>query len=89
MLELPVGRYVMYLRKSRADEERERNGEFETLGKHERELSAMCRRMAVPVEMPPLRELVSRDSRSLWRWCRLASLRASWCTPWTGSGAVT
>ena len=62
MLELPVGRYVMYLRKSRADEERERNGEFETLGKHERELSAMCRRMAVPVEMPPLRELVSGES---------------------------
>lgn len=62
MLELPVGRYVMYLRKSRADEERERSGEFETLGKHERELAAMCRRMAVPVEMPPLRELVSGES---------------------------
>lgn len=61
-MELPVGRYLMYLRKSRADVERERQGEFETLGKHERELREMCARMRIPIDGEPYRELVSGES---------------------------
>ena len=59
---MPFGRYVMYLRKSRADMERERLGEFETLSRHQRDLEELSKRLGIPVDMPPYRELASGES---------------------------
>lgn len=58
---LHPGEYVMYLRKSRADIEKEARGEMETLGKHERELVSMSKRMGIVVA-DIRRELVSGES---------------------------
>lgn len=54
-------RYVMYLRKSRADEEAERRGEGETLARHERALLETANRLKLH---PPeaYREIVSGDT---------------------------
>lgn len=41
---------AMYLRKSKADAERERIGRYETLAKHRAELTAMARRMGLAVD---------------------------------------
>ena len=57
---LHPGEYVMYLRKSRADIEKEARGEMETLGKHERELVSMSKRMGIVVA-DIRRELVSGE----------------------------
>ncbi len=59
-----IGVYAMYLRKSRADAEKERNGE-DTLAKHERELSALCDRDGYLVDEDDIfREIVSGESIS-------------------------
>ncbi|WP_368291640.1 recombinase family protein, partial [Escherichia coli] len=62
MDEPDLGVYAMYLRKSRADAEKERQGE-DTLAKHERELSAFsaARRYLVD-ESDVYREVVSGES---------------------------
>lgn len=49
---------AMLLRKSRADEEKEKLGEFETLAKHEQELTALAKRMQLPID-DVYKELVS------------------------------
>lgn len=54
---------ALYLRKSRADLEKERLGEFETLAKHERELTAMAEKMELPID-DVYREIVSGESIS-------------------------
>ena len=41
---------AMYLRKSKADAEKERIGRYETLAKHRAELTAMARRMGLAVD---------------------------------------
>lgn len=63
MVEVKHGRYAMYLRKSRADLEKERRERFDTLAKHERELAAMCQRDGIAVDYV-FRELVSGESIS-------------------------
>lgn len=55
--------YAMYLRKSRADEERERIEKFDTLKKHERTLKELSVRGGYPV-VKVFRELVSGESIS-------------------------
>lgn len=59
--ELKEGRYIMYLRKSRADEEKERRGHFETLAKHEHDLIDLARRDGYPID-GIYRELVCGES---------------------------
>lgn len=56
-----MGYYLMYLRKSRADAEKERYGRYETLAIHERELTALAAREGYRVE-EIYRELVSGES---------------------------
>ncbi|MGN0039362.1 MAG: recombinase family protein [Coriobacteriales bacterium] len=59
-----VGRRgACYLRKSRADLEKERQGEFETLAKHEMELTQLSEKMGLPID-DMYRELVSGESIS-------------------------
>ena len=41
---------AMFLRKSRADEEKERLGQYETLAKHERDLRELSERLKMPVD---------------------------------------
>ena len=55
------GYYLMYLRKSRADAEKERYGKYETLAVHERALTELARRERYPVA-EVYRELVSGES---------------------------
>lgn len=55
------GRYAMFLRKSREDVEAEREGEFETLAKHEAVLARLAQGMGLHVEHV-YRELVSGAS---------------------------
>lgn len=57
------GYYLMYLRKSRADEEKERYGKYETLAIHERELSELAKREGYLVA-GTYRELVSGETVS-------------------------
>ena len=56
-----MGYYLMYLRKSRADAEKERVGRYETLAVHERALTELARREGYRVE-EVYRELVSGES---------------------------
>lgn len=55
------GYYLMYLRKSRADEEKERYGRYETLAAHERELTELAAREGYHVA-EVYRELVSGET---------------------------
>ena len=55
------GYYLMYLRKSRADEEKERYAKYETLAIHEQELSTLARREGYHVAQI-YRELVSGET---------------------------
>lgn len=55
------GYYLMYLRKSRADAEKERYGKYETLAVHEGELTELARRQRLPVAQV-YRELVSGET---------------------------
>ena len=55
------GYYLMYLRKSRADVEKERYGRFETLAVHEEELTRLAQREGYPVA-EVYRELVSGET---------------------------
>lgn len=59
--ELKEGRYIMYLRKSRADVEKEKRGHFETLAKHEHDLIDLARRDGYPID-EIYRELVCGES---------------------------
>ena len=54
-------RGAMYLRKSRADIEKEAQGHYETLAHHERELTELAGSMGLPVD-DTFRELVSGES---------------------------
>lgn len=56
-----AGYYLMYLRKSRADAEKERYGKYETLAVHEKALTELARRERYPVA-EVYRELVSGES---------------------------
>lgn len=56
-----AGYYLMYLRKSRADAEKERYGKYETLAVHERALTELARRERYLVA-EVYRELVSGES---------------------------
>lgn len=55
------GLYALYLRKSRADIERERYGEFETLLIHERDMVAVAKRDGYVLDKPYYKELVSGE----------------------------
>ena len=55
------GLYALYLRKSRADIDKERLGEFETLAKHEQELTALAKRDGYALDVPYYKELVSGE----------------------------
>ncbi len=55
------GYYLMYLRKSRADAEKERYGKYETLSVHEKALTELARRERLPVAQI-YRELVSGET---------------------------
>ena len=57
------GLNALYLRKSRADLEKERRGEYETLAKHERQLTAYADSLGLPIDMT-YRELTSAESVS-------------------------
>lgn len=59
----PTGNYLMYLRKSRADQEAESRGEGETLARHEHILFDLARRLNIPVKSC-YREVVSGESIS-------------------------
>ena len=61
MPRLKEGLYALYLRKSRADIEREKFGELETLAIHERDLLALARRDGYAVDKPYYKELVSGE----------------------------
>ncbi len=61
MPRLKDGLYAMYLRKSRADIEREKFGEFETLAIHERDLLALAKRDGYAIDKPFYKELVSGE----------------------------
>ena len=55
------GYYIMYLRKSRADAEKERLGQYETLAVHEKTLTELAQREHLPIAKI-YRELVSGES---------------------------
>lgn len=61
MPRLKEGLYALYLRKSRADIEREKFGELETLAIHERDLLALARRDGYAIDKPYYKELVSGE----------------------------
>lgn len=61
MPRLKEGLYALYLRKSRADIEREKFGELETLAIHERDLLALAKRDGYAVDKPYYKELVSGE----------------------------
>lgn len=56
-----MGYYLMYLRKSRADAEKERYGKYETLAVHERQLTELAQREHLAVA-EVYRELVSGET---------------------------
>lgn len=56
-----AGYYLMYLRKSRADAEKERIGRYETLALHQRQLTELAERRGLRVERV-YRELVSGET---------------------------
>lgn len=57
------GKNSLYLRKSRADVEKERRGEYETLAKHERQLTAYAESLGLPIDTT-YKELTSAESVS-------------------------
>lgn len=61
MPRLKDGLYALYLRKSRADIEREKFGELETLAIHERDLLALAKRDGYVIDKPYYKELVSGE----------------------------
>ena len=61
MPKIKEGLYALYLRKSRADHEKEQYGEFETLAIHEQELTAFAKREGYVLDEPYYRELVSGE----------------------------
>ncbi|MEG0303684.1 recombinase family protein [Gordonibacter sp.] len=61
MPKLKDGLYALYLRKSRADAEKEQWGEYETLAKHEQELTALAKRGGYALDRPYYKELVSGE----------------------------
>ena len=61
MPRLKDGLFALYLRKSRADIEREKFGEFETLAIHERDLLALAKRDGYAIDKPYYKELVSGE----------------------------
>lgn len=52
---------AMYLRKSRADEEKEKRGKYQTLVKHEAELRELSEKMKLPID-DVFKEMVSGES---------------------------
>ena len=61
MSKLKEGLYALYLRRSRADVEQEALGQYETLAKHEEELTAFAKRNGYVLDEPYYRELVSGE----------------------------
>ena len=61
MPKLKEGLYALYLRRSRADMEQEALGQFETLAKHEEELTAFAKRNGYVLDEPYYKELVSGE----------------------------
>ena len=57
------GKNALYLRKSRADLEKESRGEYETLAKHERQLTAYADSLGLPID-GTYKELTSAESVS-------------------------
>lgn len=55
------GLYALYLRKSRADVEKEKWGDFETLAMHEQILTALAKREGYVLDEPYYKELVSGE----------------------------
>ena len=55
------GLYALYLRKSRADIEKEQYGELETLAKHELEMTEFAKRNGYVLDEPYYKELVSGE----------------------------
>lgn len=55
------GLYALYLRKSRADIEKEKLGKYETLAIHERELTELAKRDGYALDKPYYKELVSGE----------------------------
>ena len=84
------GRYIIYLRKSRADLEAEQRGEGETLARHERALLELARRQRLNI-VDIYREIsVGRDHRrpaghaaGACRGGRKGYGMAYWCTKWS------
>lgn len=78
--DLSNGKYLMYLRKSRADREAELRGEMETLARHERMLFETARRMNLSVDAvykevvsgetiasrPVMQQLLAEVEQGLW-----------------------
>ena len=61
MPKIKDGLYALYLRKSRADLEKEQYGEFETLAIHQGEMTAFAKREGYVLDEPYYRELVSGE----------------------------
>lgn len=61
MPKLKEGLYALYLRRSRADVEQEALGQYETLAKHEEELTAFAKRNGYVLDEPYYKELVSGE----------------------------
>lgn len=61
MPRLKDGLYALYLRKSRADIEKEKYGKFETLAIHEHELVELAKRDGYVLDKPYYKELVSGE----------------------------
>lgn len=61
MPKVQEGLYALYLRKSRADLEKEAFGELETLARHESELTALAARGGYVLDKPYYKELVSGE----------------------------
>lgn len=57
----PQGKYCMYLRKSRADQEAEQHGELETLARHEQLLTELAKRLGIQVQAV-YKEIVSGET---------------------------
>lgn len=58
MPKIKDGLYALYLRKSRADLEKEQYGEFETLAIHQSEMTAFAKREGYVIDEPYYREIV-------------------------------
>lgn len=61
MTRIKEGLYALYLRRSRADVEQEALGQYETLAKHEEELTSFAKRNGYVLDEPYYKELVSGE----------------------------